>query len=43
MGSLAGGSLYPVNQLFVNFSASEPNWKIEEMIVLGGGRLGDQV
>lgn len=40
--SLARGSLYSVYQLFVNFTASEPNWEKEEMTVLGGGRFGDQ-
>lgn len=42
MWSLACGSLYSVYQLFVNFTASEPNWEKEEMTVLGGGRFGDQ-
>lgn len=43
VGSLACGSLDAGDQLFVNFSASEPNWNIGEMIDLGGGRLGDRV
>lgn len=41
--SLARGSLYSVYQLFVNFTASEPNWEKEEMAVLGSGRFGGQV
>lgn len=47
MWPLARGSLYSVDQLFVNFTAAEPNWKRswkkEEMTVSDGGRFGDQV